>query len=235
MSEAETKTRGTQSAPREVLFFELEYIATAGRQAMFDAVKKVLKAKDIDVTPILFSRTGLASRPGLSVKALVEASGKKLTTTDQLAAQAEEAVKTFLTAEAELNPAMTALIQAAQKKNIQVVALSAWPKAVAVAEMSRLGLDELGVDLEPFDSDDPVFPRADHWLRILKIREQDEIPRIAILSSRAACKGALTAGATCIAVPDAFTEFEDFAGAKVVLSSLDDMKPNELLDLVSRH
>jgi hypothetical protein len=101
--------------------------------------------------------------------------------------------------------------------------------------MKQLGLDELGVDLESSDSEDPVFPRADHWLRMIKTREQETLPLIAILNSRAACKGALTAGAACIAVPDAYTAFEDFTGAKVVLDSVDEMKPEELLDLVSRH
>jgi hypothetical protein len=123
MSEAETKTEATKSAPREVLFFELEYVATAGRQAVYDAVKRVLKTKDIDVTPILFSRVGLVSRPGLAVAALVEASGKKLTTVEQLAGQAEDQVKAFLTEKAELSAGMAALIKAAQEKNIQVVAL----------------------------------------------------------------------------------------------------------------
>jgi hypothetical protein len=35
-------------------------------------------------------------------------------------------------------------------------------------------------------------------------------------------------------VPDAHTSFEDFAGAKVVLEKLGDMKPQELVELVRR-
>ena len=37
-----------------------------------------------------------------------------------------------------------------------------------------------------------------------------------------------------IALPDAYTAFEDFTGAKVVLETLGDMPAKELLDLVSR-
>jgi hypothetical protein len=100
--------------------------------------------------------------------------------------------------------------------------------------MKKTGLSELGADLVAMDSTDPIFPRADHWLRILKQRGQEEIPAIAIVASRAACKGALTAGATCIALPDAYTAYEDFTGAKVVLDTLGDLPAKELLDLVSR-
>ncbi|MBI9019724.1 MAG: hypothetical protein JEZ10_00505 [Verrucomicrobia bacterium] len=219
---------------REVLFFELETIATNGREAMFEAVKKAMKSKDIDVTPALFAKCGITSRPGAAIQAMIDDSGRNLSTGDQLATQAETAVKKFFADDAALNADLPALIKEAQSRDIEVVAISAWPKDVASALMTKLGLDALGVQLEALNSTDAIFPRADHWLRLLKQRDQDTIPLIAIVSSRNACKGALTAGATCIAVPDAHTSFEDFAGAKVVLDKLSDMKPQELIELVRR-
>ncbi len=237
MSEAETvevEETVEKKTFREVLFFELETVATGGREAMFEAVKKVMKSKDIEVTPALFGKCGITARPGAAIQAMIDDSGRNLSTGDQLATQAEKAMKKFFTAEAELNVDLPAVIKAAQKKDIEVVAISAWPEDVAEALMKKLGLDDLGVGLEAHDCIEATFPRADHWLRLLKQREQDTIPLIAIVSSRFACKGALTAGATCIAVPDRCTAFEDFAGAKVVLDSLSEMKPAALLDLVSR-
>jgi len=219
---------------REVLFFELETVATAGREILFEAVKKVMKTKDIEVTPALFAKCGITARPGAAIQAMIDNSGRNLSTGDQLAAQAEKAVRKFFVDGAELNADLPKLIKAAQKKDMEVVAISAWPEDVAEALMKKLGLDELGVSLEALDCTDAGFPRADHWLRLLKKREQDTIPLITIVSSRSVCKGALTAGATCIAVPDAYTAFEDFAGAKVVLDSLGDMSTKELLELVSR-
>lgn len=236
MSEPEKIKAAPKKAAREVLFFELEYVATQGRQAMYDAVKQVMKSKDMDVTPALFSRCGLTPRPAPAIQALIEDSGRNLTTGDQLSEQAETLMKTFFEKEATLlSKDLPALIQAAQAKNIEVVALSAWPKNVASALMAKLGLDKLDVDLVALNTTDPIFPRADHWLRLLKDRDQDMIPVIAIVSSHAACKGSLTAGATCVAIPDPYTTFEDFAGAKLVLDSLGDMKAEELLDMVSRH
>lgn len=223
-----------ENTAREVLFFELEFIATTGRQALFDSVKQTLKSKDIELTPALFARYGITPRPGAAIQAMIEASGKNITTGDQLAEQAEKAMQKFFTEKACLNKDLPALIKAARKKNMDLVAISAWPEETARGLMEKLGLDKLGVDLEAFDSEDPVFPRADHWLRLLKQRDQETIPLIAVVSSRAACKGALTAGATCIVVPDEHTAFEDFTGAREVIESLGEIPAEKLLDLVSR-
>lgn len=219
---------------REVLFFELEYVAVNGHHIAFDIFKQLLKSKNINVTPALFARYGLTSRPGKAIQDMLEAEGRTLSTSDPLIAQIEEQLAAAFADKVTLNKHLPALIQAAQKRNIQVAALSAWPEASAKALMTKTGLDLLGVGLAAMDSTDPLFPRADHWLRMLKQFGQDETPLIALVSSRAACKGALMAGATCIALPNIHTEFEDFTGSKIVLNTLGDLPMEELLNLVSR-
>ena len=231
---AETPEAVEKKTAREVLFFELETFATTGRNAMFEALTKVMKSKDMDVTPALFSKCGLTARPGAAIQAMIDDSGRNLTTGDQLTEQAETAMKKFFADEAALNKALPALIKAAQEKDIETVARSPWGEEQAAALMKKLGLDEMGVDLVAQDCQEAIFPRADHWLRFLKQREQDTIPVIALVTSAGACRGAMTAGATVIAIPDEYTAFEDFSGAKVILDSLDEMKPADLLDLVSR-
>lgn len=238
MSETETvKTEDAveEKSAREVLFFELETFATTGRDALLEVLKKVMKSKDLDVTQAVFSKNGLTARPAAAIQGMIDQSGRNLTTGDQLAEQAETAMTKFFADKAELNPALPALIKAAQAQDIEVVALSPWGEAQAGELMKKLGLDEMGVDLVALDCVEAVFPRADHWLRFLKQRGQDTIPVIALVTSSAACRGALTAGATCVAIPDAHTAFEDFSGAKIILDSLDEMKPAELLNMVSRH
>lgn len=222
-----------KASPREVLFFELEYIATTGRAALFDAVKKALAGR-VDVTPVSFGRTGAAGRPAALIPELLKAAGKEAAGAEELIAAAEEAMAQFFAETAELNKALPPLIKEAQSKNIQVVAMSAWPEEAAETLMKRLGLDEMGVELEAFDVTDGAFPRADHWLRMLKVRNQETLPAIAAVSSQTACKGALTAAATCIAVPDEYTNFEDFSGAKFILESLGDVPVKEIIALVTR-
>ncbi|MCU0858165.1 MAG: hypothetical protein MUC65_07170 [Pontiellaceae bacterium] len=219
---------------REILFFELEYVAINGRQLVFDAIKQVLKERGSELTAALFSRYGLAPRPGASIKAIMEASGRAVTGGDPLVEQAEELIKKAFVEKAVLVKELPAVIKEAKERNIKVVAISAWPDTVAKEVMKKTGLDTLGVDIVAMDSQDPIFPRADHWLRILKQRGQEDIPVIALVSSRAACKGALTAGITCVALPDAYTAYEDFTGAKAVLNTFSDLSARELIDLVSR-
>ncbi len=233
--EIETKPEIEKSTPREVFFFELEYIATKGRQAMFDAVKHVMKSKEIEVTPVSFSRSGIVSRPKSVIQALIKSSGKKLTTGDQLVAKVEEVMQQFFANKAKPNKDLLELIKVATTKNIEIVAMSAWSKKIAQTLLENIGLAALGVKLEAFDTVDALFPRADHWLRMLKRREQETIPLVAFVSSHIACRGALTAGATCIAIPDAYTAFEEFPGAKLVMDSLGDLSIEEMLELVRRH
>lgn len=143
MSKAPTETKPAVEKPkaREVLFFELEYVAVNGRQLMFDVLKQVMKSKDIEVTPALFARHGLSPRPGASIRAMIDASGRNLTTGDQLAGQAEDLLIKAFGEKAVLNNDLPAIIKAAQEMNIQVVALSAWPEAVARELMKKTGLD----------------------------------------------------------------------------------------------
>ncbi|MBT8045572.1 MAG: hypothetical protein KJN67_00270, partial [Pontiella sp.] len=96
------------------------------------------------------------------------------------------------------------------------------------------GLDALGVELIVPDEVKESFPRADDWLKILKQCDKEHATLVAVVSSQIACKGALTAGAACIVVPDEYTVFQDFSGAKMVLDSLADEKPDAILDLTLR-
>lgn len=234
MSPADMKSGEKPAAAREVLFFELEFVATSGRKGLYETVRGLFEANGMTVSPAAFSRCGATCRPAETVAALAGAMGGTPALANELAARAEELFVSQFCAQAEVDRSLPLLIETARQRSIQPVAVSAWPKDQAAALMSQLGLDALGVDLEAFDSHDPVFPRADHWLRMIKNRKQDSIPAMAIVSSHAACKGALTAGVTCIAVPDEFTSFADFSGARLILDSLGAQPADAIIAQVSR-
>ena len=233
MSNAKTDA-AMKTSPREVLFFELEFVATTGRDALFNAVKKALAAQGVEVTPVSFSRAGTALRLEQLIAALLAGAGKTNVPVEEICAQVAADQKKFFEESAQLNKSLPALISEAKARNIEAVAVSPYTKEIAGALMTRLGLDTLGVSLEAFNNTDPLFPRADHWLRMLKTRNQDTLPLISIVSSQIACKGALTAGATCVAVPDAYTGFEDFSGAMIVLETLGGMPAKEIIGMVTR-
>ena len=94
----------------------------------------------------------------------------------------------------------------------------------------NLGLNEDEVEVIIPSEINDIFPKADDWLKMLKQVNIEDKTIVAVVSSQLACKGALTAGASCVVVPDEFTEFQDFSGSKFILDKIDNIKPDEILD-----
>ncbi len=230
----EVKTDEKQARATHALIFELEYVAARKRQVEFTAIKAAAKTKGVELTPVSFARSGMSPLPRAAVTSVLIQAGKKADAIEKAVASVEKEVKAYCENDAELDKGLEKLIKAVQGKGIPVVAFTALPEAVAVTLMEKLGLDKMGVELVIPDEVKESFPRADSWLKMLKKCDKEDATLVAVVSSQIACKGGLTAGAACIAVPDEYTAFQDFSGAKLVLDSLSDVKPKEILDLTLR-
>ena len=230
----EVKTDEKQARATHALIFELEYVAARKRQVEFTAIKNAAKTKGVELTPVSFARSGMSPLSRAAVTSVLKQAGKKADAIEKAVASVDKEVKAYCENDAELDKGLEKLIKAVQAKGIPVVAFTALPEAVAVALMEKLGLDQMGVELVIPDEVKESFPRADSWLKMLKKCDKEDATLVAIVSSQIACKGGLTAGAACIAVPDEYTAFQDFSGAKMVLDSLSDVKPKEILDLTLR-
>jgi beta-phosphoglucomutase-like phosphatase (HAD superfamily) len=211
------------------LFFELETVALKGREVFFKVYQEVLKKKDVELTFDLYIKHGLKSLPGFAIPAMMAAVGKGSAGTKQIE---DEALKKII---AELNglsidPAFTALVNAAQERGIRVMALSALPEEHAQALLTSTGLAESGVELYVDEEPHEEFPRTDIWLSMIRSMELEPRACLTLASSSRACKGALTADMVGIAVPDAYTSFQDFSGAHYVLDDLAEVQPAELID-----
>lgn len=223
------KVRGTHA-----LIFELEYVATKVRGVEFEAIKSAVAGKHVELTPVLFSRSGMSPLHRKVITDVLTLSDKRSDAIEKAVAEVDKTVAAFCENEAELDAGLLKLIKAAQERGVPVVTFSALPRELAVKLMSRLGLDKMGVELIVPEEVKESFPRADDWLKMLKQANKDHVTLVAVVSSQVACKGALTAGASCIVVPDEYTAFQDFGGAMMVLDSLSDEKPNTILDLTLR-
>ena len=230
----EEKTGEAQARATHALIFELEYVAADKRKVEFEAIKGAAKTKGVELTPILFSRSDMSPLPRAAVTSVLKQAGKKADAIEKAVAAVEKAITAYCEKEAELDKGLEKLIKATQKRGIPVLTFTALPEPLAIKLMDRLGLTEMGVELIIPDEVKASFPRADSWLKMLKKCDKEDATLVAVVSSQTACKGALTAGAACIAVPDEFTAFQDFSGAKMVIDSLEDEKPDELLDLTLR-
>ncbi|MEN8254219.1 MAG: hypothetical protein ABFR33_02005 [Verrucomicrobiota bacterium] len=230
----EVKAEETQARATHALIFELEYVAARKRHVEFTAIKTAAKTKGVELTLVSFARSGMSPVPRAAITSVLKQAGKKADAIEKAVASVEKEVTAYCKNDAELDKGLEKLVKAVQKKEIPVLAFTALPEADAVALMDKLGLSEMGVELIIPDEVKESFPRADSWLKMLKKCDKEDATLVAVVSSQIACKGGLTAGAACIAVPDEYTAFQDFSGAKMVLDSLSDVKPNEILDLTLR-
>lgn len=233
MSE-EVKTDGIQTSATHALIFELEYVAADTRAVEFASIKSAVGTKGVELTQVMFSRSGMSPLHRSAVTDVLLQAGKKADAIEKAVAEVDKTVTNYCENEAELDKGLEKLIKATQARNIPVIAFTALPEDVARKLMVRLGLDKLGVELIIPEEVKSSFPRADDWLKMLKQCDKEGLTLVAVVSSQTACKGALTAGAACIAVPDDYTAFQDFSGAKLVLDSLTDEKPDTILDLTLR-
>jgi beta-phosphoglucomutase-like phosphatase (HAD superfamily) len=230
----DVKTDEKQERATHALILELEYVAAKKRKVEFDSIQGAVKTKGVELTSVLFSRSGMSPLSRSAITSVLKQAGKKADAIEKAVAEVDKKVAAYCANDAELDKGVEKLIKAAQKKGIPVLAFTALPEAVAQTLMNKLGLTDLGVELIIPDEVKESFPRADSWLKMLKKCDKEDATLIAVISSQIACKGALTAGAACIAVPDEFTAFQDFSGAKMLLESVSDVRPQEILDLTMR-
>ncbi|MEE9369160.1 MAG: hypothetical protein V3V05_09930 [Pontiella sp.] len=230
----DAKTDETEGSSTHALIFELEYVAAKTRAVEFAALQSAAKTKGVELTKIQFSRSMMSPQHRAAVTDVLKRAGKKTDAIEKAVNEVDKTVANYCENEAELDAGLAKLIKATQKRGIPVVTFTALPEAVAGKLMKKLGLDTLGVELVIPEEVKESFPRADDWLKILKQCDKEHSTLVAIVSSQIACKGALTAGAACIVVPDEFTSFQDFSGAKMVLDSLSDERPDSILDLTLR-
>lgn len=216
------------------LIFELEYVAARTRAVEYEAIKSAAATKGVDLTPVMFSRSGMSPLHRTAITEVLKQAGKKTDAIEKAVNELDKRVTDYCENNAELDPGLVKLIQATQARSIPVLAFTALPRDLAGKLMARLGLDAMGVELILPEEVKDSFPRADDWLKMLKQCNKEHVTLVAVVSSQVACKGALTAGAACIVVPDAYTAFQDFGGAVMILESLSDEKPDTILDLTLR-
>jgi len=230
-NDAKTEEMGNTT---HALIFELEYVAAKTRAVEFAALTSAAKTKGVELTAIQFSRSLMSPVHRAAVTDVLKRAGKKTDAIEKAVTEVNKTVANYCENEAELDAGLGKLIKATQKRGIPVITFTALPVDIAEKLIKRLGLDKLGVSLIIPEEVKESFPRADDWLKMLKQCDKEHATLVAVVSSQIACKGALTAGAACIAVPDEFTNFQDFSGAKMVLDSLTDEKPDKILDLTLR-
>ncbi|NQT94351.1 MAG: hypothetical protein HQ559_16450 [Lentisphaerae bacterium] len=231
---AEQTEVGQEATVRKAaVFFELEYVAVPGRRIMFDVLKSVLADKGAEITPILFSRHCLHAPIATSLTELLKAVGKTRLSAKKLASDIAEGIRLSLAdGGTKLNPGLARLLAAANERGMSAGALSGLNSSAATEMSGNLGLLDLGVIVLSDCVEDRVFPTRDSWLKLAGETKTGPLNCLAVASSAVGCRSAVSAGMKCVAVPDQYTEFQDFGGADHVTAELDDETITVALDAV---
>jgi len=233
MSEQEVISQPTINFTHALLI-ELDYVGVSLRPVEFEAIKRGIEPKGIELTIAAFSRSPLSPDHRTAITDILKASGNKADAIEKAVGELNKSVSSYCANEVQQNTALIKLVKSAQDRGVTVFGYSALPASDASILLTKLGLDDLGVELIMPEEQRETFPRADDWLKMFKIAGVEDKTIVAVVSSQLACKGALTAGASVIAVPDQYTAFQDFSGAAFVLDDLGDVQPDVLLDQTLR-
>ena len=214
------------------LVFELEKLAMPGQRLLFEACQKVLKDKQVALTPVLWSRFGLATPLAQGLGRLLAMLDKKALVADKLARAIQDIFFREIARPAvKLNAALNTLLTEAAKLNIKIGALSFLPDEQAQALLVHLGLQER-VCLCVVQKAAVSVPTPDCWLMTCKAIGVPARRCVAVVESTVACNAALEADLRCVVVPDEFTAYQDFGGADQVVEDLKDVHAKDLQALL---
>ena len=218
--------------PGFALIFELEHVALHSRELEFEVLKGLLADKERTLTPVDYSRFCTAGKVAEGLEQLLA----RLDAKRFSAAKLEDdfgsgMLMHFKTCASRENNGLQAMLDAATKHEMTCAAITGLKKDAEESVSAQLNLADRNTQVFNHDSDDAV-PRADAWLKVAKELETQPRNCFAVVTSGAACKAALAAGMRVIAVPDAYTSFQDFGGAYELVDRLEDLKLDELLDIL---
>ena len=224
------KAERQQSAMGIVL--ELERLAFPGRRFMYEAMERVLKDKDITLTPVLFSRFGLCPALNKSLEGLLAAVGKKKLSADKLAAEIQEQyLRSVKKSTVHLDPVIATLLADVAKAKVRAGAISFLPADVAQELVDRFGLKD-AITLHVMAANAKGYLTPDGWLKLAKAMSLLPHRCVALATSAVAFKSALVAGMRCVVVPDVYTCHQDFGGADLVVEDCKELHAKDLLALL---
>ncbi len=215
-------TRAVDETHSHAILFELENIGVAGRVAVYATMERVLAEKSMTLDFGLFAKHCIPLPPALAIPAIVEAVGNKRVSSEKLVAAFEEGFRqSVLSSDCAVNNVVVKLVAEARARDIAVGAISTLDEELARAVAERVGIHGDLQFLLPNSVEDRNFPSADSWLKLARNLSVTPGQCVALATSSGSCRAALSAGMSCVVVPDRHTAFQDFGGASCVADSLD--------------
>ncbi|MCA1809646.1 MAG: hypothetical protein ABR497_04860 [Kiritimatiellia bacterium] len=226
--------QGKKSSRTEVpcLVFDLEYTAYPGGDSMYRALEASLKKRDIELTPVLFARHGLACPTPRRLNRLLESLGQEKHKTEELA---EEIDKHFRQALEDSQPSqhLCKVLQEAAANKTPLGVISGLDEELTRALIDRLKLPTEPLLLHQAWREINGRTRPEPWLQLAVALQAVPSQCVALTACAAAANSALVAGMHCVVIPDNHSAFQDFGGADMVIENPRELQLQPLLALVT--
>jgi beta-phosphoglucomutase-like phosphatase (HAD superfamily) len=221
------------AVPKAILA-ELETLAVNGRQVSYDVLESVLSDKGVKLSPAQFSRRCVDRPVADAIADLLHSAGKKVASEDKLVEEVVQGTRLSL-ADGSVGSkiGIKSLLRVAAERQVQVGLLGLHDEKTGAQIAGKLGASAGDSEVATVSSDARGCPTPDAWLKLAKQLGVSPGGCLAVTTSSASCKSALSAGMRCVVVPDAFTEFQDYGGADRVLDALDDAGVESILELLA--
>lgn len=214
---------------RAAFIFEFDHLVVGLREVSFDVMKSIYD--DVELTPVHYSRFALNEGPHKTIEALQSTLGVRKGQPKKVSEELTAGIKMYLeSGNVSVSDELRDVVVQARELDMRVMAMTALPIQPREALSAQLDLPGLGIELMPFSTSYEPAPRADNWLKLIKEDEISGPASISLTTSMQAAKSSLTASIPSVVCPDRFTEFQDFGGARAVVSSLREIRLDELLE-----
>ncbi len=236
MADQTTAPEKNPNTPTIALLFELENLAFQGRQVVFDVLKSVLADKDMKLTPVLFSRCCVGASIAEGLPVLLDLLGHPRVSAEKLLPEIMQGIRASLVDNTpKASATLITLLKQAQSDGYKIGAVSEMDNEAAQTLYAKLDIGEpdsgaiVGTESDTAATDSLAWKAAARAMNAI-------IPScIALVTSSRSAHAAVAAGMRCIAIPDAYTSFQDFGGTDGILDVLDEGAAKTILDTLAVH
>jgi len=220
---------------KSALLFEMDNVALGARRIRYEVLAGILKEQNIELTPILFSRYCLHPSPAAYMTELLARMKYTAAKPEQVVERLiNETTSRLMQKNMTISDGLVKWMEAARARGAAVGCVTMLPQKSADSIAEHLGFDRWDVQVySGLPGADKAFPRAEHWLRMAKVIGRAPKRCLTLVSSMAAAKTALAAMMNVVAVPDEFTDYQDFCGCNLICADLKEVKPNEFFEEIS--
>lgn len=236
MAAAKKEKEVEGASAKSALIFEMDNVALGARRIRYEVLAGILQEQGIELTPVVYSRYCLHPAPSAFMPGFLKRMQYTATPPEQVIERMMgETVSRLMQKTTVVNEGLIKWIQAAVSRGAVVACVSMLPQESADAVAAHLGFERWGVEVFSAlpNAEDRSFPRAEHWLRMIKAIDRNPTRCLALVSSMFTAKTALAAMMNVVAVPDEFTEYQDFCGANLVCADLKEVKPSAFFEEIS--